>query len=110
MPDNLVNHLWRWHHVLGQQHVVEWNGKPVGSTKPDLALVDLAVDGHALDVVLHRRLGRELHPGLALDHRKAIGRKEAENKRAPTVRMPDNLVNHLWRWHHVLTGIRTLRS
>ncbi|TXM98807.1 site-specific integrase [Methylobacterium sp. WL64] len=33
MPDSLVAHLWRWHHVLGQRYVVEWNGKPVGSTK-----------------------------------------------------------------------------
>ncbi|MEG9524922.1 MAG: hypothetical protein MIL41_04015, partial [Hyphomicrobiales bacterium] len=37
MPDGLVAHLWRWHHVLGQKYVVEWNGKPVGSTKRSFA-------------------------------------------------------------------------
>ncbi len=37
MPDNLVTHLWRWHHVLGQRHAVERNGKPVGSTKRSFA-------------------------------------------------------------------------
>ena len=39
---------------------------------------------------------------VAIFHRKALGTKEAENKRAPTVRMPDSLGAHLWRWHHVL--------
>lgn len=33
MPDALTAHLWRWHHKLGQRYVVEWQGKPVGSTK-----------------------------------------------------------------------------
>lgn len=37
MPDALVAHLWRWHHVLGQRFVVEWQGKPVGSTKRTFA-------------------------------------------------------------------------
>lgn len=39
---------------------------------------------------------------VAIYHRKALGTQERDNKRAPTVRMPDSLVNHLWRWHHVL--------
>ncbi len=39
---------------------------------------------------------------VAIFHRKALGTQEKDNKRAPTVRMPDSLVNHLWRWHHVL--------
>ncbi|UVF18448.1 hypothetical protein HPT29_018420 [Microvirga terrae] len=33
LPDRLVAHLWRWHHVLGQRYVVEWRGKPVGTTQ-----------------------------------------------------------------------------
>jgi len=37
MPDALTAHLWRWHHVLGQRYVVEWQGKPVGSTKRSFA-------------------------------------------------------------------------
>lgn len=37
MPDSLVAHLWRWHHKLGQRYVVEWQGKPVGSTKRSFA-------------------------------------------------------------------------
>ncbi|MCJ2016492.1 site-specific integrase [Methylobacterium sp. E-065] len=37
MPDALTAHLWRWHHVLGQRYVVEWNGLPVGSTKRSFA-------------------------------------------------------------------------
>lgn len=33
LPDRLTAHLWRWRHVLGQRYVVEWRGKPVGSTQ-----------------------------------------------------------------------------
>ncbi|WP_262029241.1 tyrosine-type recombinase/integrase [Microvirga sp. Mcv34] len=39
---------------------------------------------------------------VAIFHRKALGETEAKNKRYPTVRLPDRLVAHLWRWHHVL--------
>lgn len=52
MPDSLVHHLWRWHHVLGQRYVVEWNGQPVGSTKRSFA--NLCFDlGFGDDVVRH---------------------------------------------------------
>jgi hypothetical protein len=52
MPDALVAHLWRWHHVLGQRYVVEWQGKAVGSTKK--AFANLVHDvGLGDDVVRH---------------------------------------------------------
>ena len=52
MPDALVAHLWRWHHVLGQRYVVEWQGKPVGSTKR--AFANLVYElGLGDDVVRH---------------------------------------------------------
>lgn len=52
MPDALVAHLWRWHHKLGQRYVVEWNGKPVGSTKR--AFANLVHElGLGEDVVRH---------------------------------------------------------
>ena len=52
MPDSLVAHLWRWRHVLGQTYVVEWQGKPVGSTKRSFA--NLCYDlGFGDDVVRH---------------------------------------------------------
>lgn len=37
MPDSLVAHLWRWHHVLGHRYVVEFEKRPVGSTKKSFA-------------------------------------------------------------------------
>lgn len=52
--------------------------------------------------VFERRVQVPTIKRVAIFHRKALGTKEAENKRAPTVRMPDSLVAHLWRWHHVL--------
>jgi integrase len=36
MPDSLAAHLHRWH-AKGQRYVVEYNGKPVGSTKKAFA-------------------------------------------------------------------------
>lgn len=35
-------------------------------------------------------------------YRKALGAKEAKNKKAPTVPLPDKLAAMLWRWHHKL--------
>jgi integrase len=56
------------------------------------------IDGEAFE----RRVQVPTIKRVAIFHRKAVGTKEAENKKAPTVRMPDSLVAHLWRWHHVL--------
>jgi integrase len=52
MPDSLVAHLWRWHHVLGQRYVVEWQGKPVTSTKKAYANL-VYEEGLGDDVVRH---------------------------------------------------------
>ncbi|SDM65898.1 hypothetical protein SAMN05216360_10334 [Methylobacterium phyllostachyos] len=56
------------------------------------------IDGETFE----RRVQVPVIKRVAIFHRKALGTKEAENKKAPTVRMPDSLVAHLWRWHHVL--------
>lgn len=58
----------------------------------------VTVDGQ----VYERKVTVAVIKRVAVFHRKALGTKEAENKKAPTVRMPDSLVAHLWRWHHVL--------
>lgn len=71
---------------LRTEHVVEERSETV------------TVDG----VVYERKVEIPTVKRVAIFHRKALGAKEAENKKAPTVRMPDSLVAHLWRWHHVL--------
>ncbi|MHC2086429.1 site-specific integrase [Methylobacterium sp. CM6244] len=53
-------------------------------------------------VVYERRHEVQVEKRVALFHRKALGAAAKKNKRQPTVRMPDKLVAHLWRWHHVL--------
>ncbi|TXM91063.1 hypothetical protein [Methylobacterium sp. WL116] len=58
----------------------------------------VTVDGQ----VYERKVAVPVIKRVAIFHRNAVGTKEAENKKAPTVRMPDSLVAHLWRWHHVL--------
>ncbi|MEN3236114.1 MULTISPECIES: hypothetical protein [Methylobacterium] len=81
---------------------VEVEGKPWMELTTQTSMEDhvesVTVDGQ----VYERKVRLPVIKRVAIFHRKAIGRKEAENKRAPTVRMPDNLVTHLWRWHHVL--------
>ncbi|MFC6790640.1 hypothetical protein ACFQE0_14090 [Methylobacterium komagatae] len=58
----------------------------------------VTVDG----AVYERKVQVPVIKRVAIFHRKAVGRKEADNKRAPTVRMPDSLVAHLWRWRFKL--------
>lgn len=52
MPDSLVAHLWRWRYVLNQRYVVEWNGRPVGSTKRSFANLCWEL-GFGDDVIRH---------------------------------------------------------
>jgi integrase len=52
LPDRLAAHLWRWHHVLGQRYVVEWRGKPVGTTQRAFANLVHEI-GLGDDVVRH---------------------------------------------------------
>jgi integrase len=81
---------------------IKVEGKPwmelTNETSTEEHIESVTVDGQ----VYERKVRIPVIKRVAIFHRKAIGRKEAENKRAPTVRMPDALVNHLWRWHHVL--------
>lgn len=58
----------------------------------------VTVDG----VVYERKVPVTMIKRVAIYHRKAIAKEAKKNKVAPTVRMPDSLVAHLWRWHHVL--------
>jgi integrase len=52
LPSQLAAQLWRWHHVDGQRYVVEWNGKPVKTTKR--AFANLCYEmGFGDDVVRH---------------------------------------------------------
>ncbi|KQT80895.1 hypothetical protein ASG51_21090 [Methylobacterium sp. Leaf465] len=52
LPDQLAAQLWRWHHRLGQRYVLEWQGRPVDTTKRSFA--NLAHElGLGDDVVRH---------------------------------------------------------
>lgn len=77
-------------------------GKPWMELKMETS-VEERVETRTIDgETFERRVQVPVVRRVAIFHRKALGTKEAENKKAPTVRMPDSLVAHLWRWHHVL--------